>query len=135
MCNERWDSPMHDTLREPLARHLVYRTSTIEEASQLSSAVYCSIRLRLRERDARVNSQPNAASLRAVTVGYARYDAAVHLTTDELVSAYHVNVPLTGRTRSVCGGQEIVSTPRARPSSPLASKASSRGTAMVCRSP
>ena len=103
---------MRDPLREPpLARHLVYRTSRIDEASELSSSVYCPIQLRVRERQARVDAQLNAASLGVVTVGYARYEAAVHLTTDELVSSYHVNIPLTGRTRSTCGGQEVISSP------------------------
>jgi AraC-like DNA-binding protein len=46
-----------------------------------------------------------------VTVGYLRYGAEIDMRPAPLSSCYHINLPVSGHTRSECGNSSIVSSP------------------------
>ncbi|WP_170231141.1 cupin domain-containing protein [Pseudonocardia kunmingensis] len=88
------------------------RTVDLDEAHAEVGAVFLPHRVEVLERAAELDMQLNALRLGAVTAGYLRYGPKIRTLTVE-ASNYHVNLPLTGTTRSRSGLREPVeSTPR-----------------------
>jgi AraC-like DNA-binding protein len=99
-------------VRERFPGRCVVRTVDLDEALGTVSEVFLPHRVEVLDRAAVLDMQLNALRLGSVTVGYLRYGPEIRMVTAE-ASNYHVNIPLSGSTRSRSGRREpVVSTPR-----------------------
>jgi AraC-like DNA-binding protein len=94
---------------EPLARFRVARTSDLDEAQDAMQSTFLPLRMRLLEpfRPEGVDLRLNATQVGALTVSYVRVGRDLHVDTAEAEN-YHVNLPLSGGTRSRSGRLERV---------------------------
>lgn len=96
---------------EPLAGHNIIDTSDIDEAQQAMSKTYLPLQMRARARSARLNMRLNAITVGRATIGYVRFSTDIRIVTEEAAN-YHLNIPLSGRSRSRAGNRdEVVSGP------------------------
>jgi AraC-like DNA-binding protein len=98
---------------EPLARFTVAGTTDLDEARDAMQRTFLPLRLRPLEplRSAGVDMRLNATQVGGLTVGYVRFGRDVHVDTAEAEN-YHVNLPVSGGTRSRSGRLDsVTSTP------------------------
>jgi AraC-like DNA-binding protein len=96
---------------EPLAGHNIIDTSDIDDAQQAMCKTYLPLQLHARPRSARLNMRLNAITVGRARIGYVRFSADVRIVTEEAAN-YHLNIPLSGRSRSRAGNRdEVVSAP------------------------
>jgi AraC-like DNA-binding protein len=69
----------------------------VDEFHDLCVRFFYPVRLELQDTPDRFGVSFQAANLGAVTVGLMRYRQTLRITADDLVTSYHVNLPLTGR--------------------------------------
>jgi hypothetical protein len=96
---------------EPLAEHNIIDTSDIDDARQAMSKTYLPLQLHARPGSARLNMRLNAITVGRATIGYVRFSTDIRIVTEEAAN-YHLNIPLSGRSRSCAGNRdEVVSAP------------------------
>ncbi|MEN0139402.1 MAG: helix-turn-helix domain-containing protein, partial [Rhodococcus sp. (in: high G+C Gram-positive bacteria)] len=85
-----------------------FRTSDRDEAQQHISAVFSPHVLDVIDKSCDLNVRLSTTVLPAITLGYLRHGAEVVVQPGRLGSYFHVNIPISGHTRSTCGDEEII---------------------------
>ena len=94
---------------QPLREHSVVATTDVDDAQQALSATFLPVRLHPQSGSSGLDTRLNAIVIERTTVGYLRLGADIRVVADE-VTNYHVNVALTGKSRSKAGGGDEVLT-------------------------
>ncbi|MFR9806515.1 AraC family transcriptional regulator [Pseudonocardia sp. RS010] len=99
---------MEQAKREPIA----VRCTSVEDARRLGTSVYFPHRLRLLDEARPFDMGLKAVSFGPVTVGMLSYADPVHIETDDMETAYEVNVPLAGTVDSWSGPDRVMASAR-----------------------
>ena len=94
---------------QPLREHTVVATTDVDDAQQALSATFLPVRLHPQSVSSGLDTRLNAIVIERTRVGYLRLGADIRVVADE-VTNYHVNVALTGKSRSKAGGGDEVLT-------------------------
>jgi AraC-like DNA-binding protein len=86
----------------------VFHSTDRDEAQSRISAVFSPHVLDVIDKSCDLNVRLSTTVLPAITLGYLRHGAEVIVQPGRLGSYYHVNVPISGHTRSTRGDEEII---------------------------
>jgi AraC-like DNA-binding protein len=89
-----------------------FRTGDLDHARAETSRLYYPLRIEALSADGSFGLEMATVSLGALTLGRLAYATDIRKDCGDLRTAYHVNVPLSGRVASACGDQEVLATPR-----------------------
>ncbi|KAF0962736.1 AraC family transcriptional regulator [Rhodococcus sp. T7] len=85
-----------------------FRSTDRDEAQSHISAVFSPHVLDVIDKSCELNVRLSTTVLPTITLGYLRHGAEVVIQPGRLGSYFHVNIPISGHTRSTCGDEEIV---------------------------
>lgn len=90
---------------------LVARSTSVDEAHRLGTAVFHPHRLEVRDGSRRFGMRLRAVTSGPVTVGTLSYAAPVDVETDDMETAYEINLPLAGHITCRGGDERVVASP------------------------
>ncbi|MCR3721913.1 MULTISPECIES: AraC family transcriptional regulator [Prauserella salsuginis group] len=99
---------MEQSRLEPVA----VRCTATDDAQRLGASVYFPHRLEVLGDSRPFDMRLKAVSYGPVTVGMLSYSDPVHIETDDMETAYEVNIPLAGSVECWSGSDQVVASPQ-----------------------